>query len=365
MRATWLTLKEGSVSSQMELMTAFERMNVCVEWLSLIVLFYSGYSWIISVCNCWWAVSFTSVIILALRSVGFFLKAQILNHLGMGQTHISKCWKWGSLVVFFTWTEGKLSSGLCDLCACVSFWGVLAPTGTPCTRGRWIWWGILESSSSCLVLWPSAACGESLVSETKWPQPKALSKHQEKGCHGKEMEMKKKEMEIPVFFRRRTAKTPASPVFHQLWMPHCSEQCLPWSRMQFMFSEHSQCDGNVWCPCAACGSSCWHWGRGSGWHRVFPDSSAHFSAELEMLLVLYLKYLQLTWSDLIILWWCLAAPARSHCAWCRQSNHRQLRGAYSWKLGCTSDKPWRSSTDPQLWCCSYLSSIFKPALRCR
>lgn len=44
MRATWLALKEGSVSSQMELMTAFERMNVCVEWLSLVVLFYSGYS---------------------------------------------------------------------------------------------------------------------------------------------------------------------------------------------------------------------------------------------------------------------------------------------------------------------------------
>lgn len=116
---------------------------------------------------------------------------------------------------------------------------------------------------------------------TKWPQPKASSKEQEKGCHGKGCFSGGRLQRHQHLQHSTSCASPAA---------HCSEQWLDWSNS--CFPEHSQCP--------VC--------RASGWHRVFPDSSAHFSAELEILLVLYLKYVQLTWSDLIILWWCLAIP---------------------------------------------------------
>lgn len=101
------------------------------------------------------------------------------------------------------------------------------PPGTPCTWGRWIWGEILESSRSCLVVCSSAGCGESLISETSWPQPKALSKHQERGCRGKG---------CPAGggLQRHEHVQCSSSCGSQV--PHCSEQGLHWSRMQFMIS---------------------------------------------------------------------------------------------------------------------------------
>lgn len=282
MRATWLTLKEVSVSSQMKWITVFKRTNAHVEWLSLPVFILFRLAPVTAVCNCWWAVSFTSVIVLTLRSVGSFLKGQILNQLCMeqirsqsaenGEVWLGSMWREGKQSVlravwpvYLSWHQtGTLHVGQVDLVG-----GIGKQQLLPCGVALCCLWG-----KPCI--W------------TKWPQPKVLSREQEKGCHGKGCFSGGRLQRHQHLQHSTSCASPAA---------HCSEQWLDWSNS--CFPEHSQCP--VCC-------SCWHWGRASGWHRVFPDSSAHFSAELEMLLVLYLKYVQLTWSDLIILWWCLAIP---------------------------------------------------------
>lgn len=66
--------------------------------------------------------SFTSVVILTLRGVGVFLKAQISNHLGKVLKMRDFIW-----VLLCGQRVNRVSSGLCDLCASLSLWDLLAP----------------------------------------------------------------------------------------------------------------------------------------------------------------------------------------------------------------------------------------------
>lgn len=241
----------------------------------------------------------------------------------------------------------RVSSGLCDLCASV-------PLGSPGTHqghpahgadgfgGKY--WKAAAPALWCVPLLPvgKASCvrpaEHSLEHFPSTRKGDAMGRAllQEEDCKGTSMS---------------SAPAAVDPKFHTA----VSRVCIG-AGCNSCFPEHSQCP--VWCL----------------WQLLLtPRQRLRLTQGVSRLLCTFWCWagnavralLGVCAADLEWLNYFVMMPGSPSTA--PQSNHRQLRGAYSWKPGCTSDKPWRSSRGfiPQLWCCTYLSSIFKPALRWR